>query len=81
MIGIVVNPGAVVVNIYGRISLLRSLTIKPEYRKLKIGSSLIRELEKRVKNMGLNSIDLLTETARDILVLPCRNSDKLWVNC
>jgi amino-acid N-acetyltransferase len=41
--------GAVGLEIYGRIGLLRSLIVKPEYRKSKIARSLISELERREK--------------------------------
>ena len=56
--------GAVGLEIYGRSGLLRSLIVKPEYRESKIARSLINELERRAKSLGLNSIYLLTETAQ-----------------
>ena len=56
--------GAVGLEIYGRTGLLRSLIVKPEYRKSKIARSLISELERRAKNLGLNTVYLLTETAQ-----------------
>jgi len=57
--------GAIGLEIYDRSGLLRSLVVKPEYRKMKIAKSLVGELERQARNEGLTSIYLLTETARD----------------
>lgn len=57
--------GCVGLEIYGSYGLLRSLVVKPEYRKAKIGSELIKQLETLAKGNGLQAILLLTETAPD----------------
>lgn len=57
--------GAIGLEIYETSGLLRSLVVKPEYRKMKIAKNLVGELERQVRNEGLTSIYLLTETARD----------------
>lgn len=55
--------GAIGLEIYDRSGLLRSLVVKPEYRKMKIAGSLVNELQKQAKSFGLKEIYLLTETA------------------
>jgi amino-acid N-acetyltransferase len=57
--------GAIGLEIYERSGLLRSLVVKPEYRKMKIAKNLVSELERQAKNKALSCIYLLTETARD----------------
>jgi amino-acid N-acetyltransferase len=57
--------GAIGLETYERNGLLRSLVVKPEYRKMKIAASLVSELEKLAKTLGLQNIYLLTETAQD----------------
>ena len=57
--------GAIGLEIYDRSGLLRSLVVKPEYRKMKIAASLVNELEKQARTFGINEIYLLTETARN----------------
>lgn len=61
--GIVV--GAIGLEIYDRDGLLRSLVVKPEYRKMEIAAGLIKEVEKLGRSLGLNNIYLLTETAQE----------------
>jgi amino-acid N-acetyltransferase len=56
--------GAVGLEIYGQSGLIRSLVVKPEYRKMKLGRDLIGELEKNAKAVGIKTIYLLTETAQ-----------------
>ena len=56
--------GAVGLEIYGRDGLLRSLVVKPEYRKMKIAARLVNEIESMGRSFGLNNIYLLTETAQ-----------------
>lgn len=56
--------GAIGLETYERNGLLRSLVVKPEYRKMKIAAGLISELEKLARNLGLQNIYLLTETAQ-----------------
>jgi amino-acid N-acetyltransferase len=60
--------GGIGLEIYERNGLLRSLVVKPEYRRLKIAAGLISELEKLAKGLGVNTMYLLTETARDYFV-------------
>jgi len=56
--------GAIGMEIYGSDGLLRSLVVRPEYRKMKIAGGMINEIEKLGRNIGLNTIYLLTETAQ-----------------
>ena len=56
--------GAIGLETYERNGLLRSLVVKSEYRKMKIAEHLINELEKLAKDLRLQSIYLLTETAQ-----------------
>lgn len=60
--GVVV--GAIGLEIYESNGLLRSLVVRPEYRKLKIASSLVQAVEQLGSNLGLHSMYLLTETAQ-----------------
>src|SRR5688572_13938083 len=57
--------GVIGLEIYERNGLLRSLAVNPAYRNNKIAGSLIEELEKQAAGLGLNTVYLLTETARD----------------
>lgn len=57
--------GAIGLETYDRNGLLRSLVVKPEYQKMKIAAALVNEVENLGKSLGLNSIYLLTETAKD----------------
>jgi amino-acid N-acetyltransferase len=57
--------GAIGLEIYENNGLLRSLVVKKEYRKMKIGSGLINELENFGRKSGLNNFYLLTETAEN----------------
>src|SRR5688572_26022219 len=54
--------GAIGLEIYQQVGLLRSLVVKPEYRKMKIAAMLVDEVERLSKNLGLESIYLLTQT-------------------
>jgi amino-acid N-acetyltransferase len=56
--------GAIGLETYERNGLLRSLVVKPEYRKMKVAADLINELEKLAKSLGLQNVYLLTETAQ-----------------
>ncbi len=56
--------GAIGLETYERNGLLRSLVVKPEYRKMKIAAGLINELETLAGNLGLQNVYLLTETAQ-----------------
>ena len=56
---------AVGLKIYERSGLLRSLVVKPEYRKMKIAAGLVNEVEVSGRRLGLKNIYLLTETAKD----------------
>ena len=57
--------GAIGLETYERSGLLRSLIVKPEYRKMKIASALVNEIESLGRRLGLTNIYLLTETAKD----------------
>ncbi|HYF29612.1 MAG TPA: arsenic resistance N-acetyltransferase ArsN2 [Chitinophagaceae bacterium] len=56
--------GVVGLETYDQNGLLRSLVVRPEYRKMKIAVSLVNELENMARNAGLNNLYLLTETAQ-----------------
>src|ERR1043165_2798634 len=56
--------GAIGLEIYESTGLLRSLVVRPEYRKMKVAAALINELETQARNTGLRSVYLLTETAQ-----------------
>ena len=57
--------GAIGLEVYDQNGLLRSLIVKSEYRKMKLATRLINELENLSRSIGLKSIYLLTETARE----------------
>jgi amino-acid N-acetyltransferase len=57
--------GAIGLEIYGDDGLLRSLVVKSAYRKMKIATALINELERLGRDLGLKNMYLLTETARE----------------
>lgn len=57
--------GAVGLEVYEGNGLLRSLVVKPQYRKMKIAAALVSEVEKTAGKLGLQAIYLLTETARE----------------
>ncbi|MDE2091231.1 MAG: GNAT family N-acetyltransferase [Gammaproteobacteria bacterium] len=57
------TSGAVGLEVYGKSALLRSLVVKPEARKRGLGAQLMRELECRAKNQGVDCLYLLTTTA------------------
>jgi amino-acid N-acetyltransferase len=60
--------GAIGLEVYGRDGFLRSLVVKPEYRKMKIAEELIKEIEQLGKVLGLENIYLLTETAQGYFI-------------
>ncbi|HSU29131.1 MAG TPA: arsenic resistance N-acetyltransferase ArsN2 [Chitinophagaceae bacterium] len=64
--GIIV--GCIGLETYGRYGFLRSLAIRPEYRKMKIAGELIKKLEMQAKQSGLLAIYLLTEAAEGYFV-------------
>ena len=55
--------GAIGLEIYGSHGLLRSLVVRPGYRKMEVAAALIGELETMARKAGLQSVYLLTETA------------------
>jgi amino-acid N-acetyltransferase len=55
--------GLIGLEVYERVGLLRSLTVKPEYRRMKIAASMVNEVENLGRSLGLKAIYLLTETA------------------
>lgn len=60
--GIVI--GIVGLEVYDHTGLLRSLVVKPGYRKLNVATELVNKVEKLSRNKGLEAIYLLTETAQ-----------------
>jgi len=55
--------GAVGLEMYNNYGLLRSLVVNKDYRNEKIAARLVRRLEKKAKDLGIDCIYLLTETA------------------
>jgi amino-acid N-acetyltransferase len=55
--------GTIGMECYGDTALLRSLAVKKDYRNRGYGKELYYALKSKVKNMNVNSIYLLTETA------------------
>ncbi|MCW9048324.1 MAG: arsenic resistance N-acetyltransferase ArsN2 [Gammaproteobacteria bacterium] len=51
--------------IYGEVVLIRSLAVSPEYRGIGVGGKIYALLERKVSNIGLKKLYLLTETAAD----------------
>ena len=56
--------GSIGLELYENYGLLRSLAVKPEYRKMKIAASLISQVENLAGSLGIKEIYLLTETAQ-----------------
>jgi N-acetylglutamate synthase-like GNAT family acetyltransferase len=50
---------------YGKLGLLRSAAVLPEYRGQRIGNRLVRELLHRAAHDGITEVALLTTTAKD----------------
>jgi amino-acid N-acetyltransferase len=57
--------GAIGLEKYNNCGLLRSLVVNKDYRNEKIAAKLVRHLEKKAKDLGVDCIYLLTETAPD----------------
>ena len=57
--------GAIGVELYGDVGLLRSLVVHPSHRGKGIGKSLTHELESLAKQKGVKTLYLLTTTAAD----------------
>jgi amino-acid N-acetyltransferase len=57
--------GAVGLEKYNNYGLLRSLVVNKDYRNEKIAGKLVKQLEERAKDLGVDCIYLLTETAPD----------------
>ena len=55
--------GAVGLEVFGSVGLLRSLVVRPEARGSSIGGRLIEALEAHARGNGLNQLVLLTQTA------------------
>jgi|SoiMethySBSTD1v2_1073268.scaffolds.fasta_scaffold1712851_2 amino-acid N-acetyltransferase len=55
--------GAVALERYGEVGLLRSLVVAPGHRSKGTGSSLVVAIEECARNQGVTSLVLLTETA------------------
>jgi len=50
---------------HGKLGLLRSAAVLPEFRGQRIGNQLVRELLIRAANNGITEVTLLTTTAKD----------------
>jgi N-acetylglutamate synthase-like GNAT family acetyltransferase len=50
---------------HGKLGLLRSAAVLPEFRGQRIGNKLVRELLNRAANDGFTEVALLTTTAKD----------------
>ena len=57
--------GAVALERYGDVGLLRSLVVTPSRKGQGLGKAMVRALEERARAEGLASLALLTETAQD----------------
>ena len=57
--------GAIGVEGYGRIALLRSLVVAPDCRNRDLGTQLVAKLEARCRSWAMADLFLLTITARD----------------
>jgi amino-acid N-acetyltransferase len=57
--------GAIGVERYGRIALLRSLVVAPDCRNRDLGTQLVAKLEARCRSWAMADLFLLTTTARD----------------
>jgi len=60
--------GAVALERYGDVGLLRSLVVAPDHRKDGIGAALVDAVERQARRDGLSSLVLLTETAREFFL-------------
>jgi N-acetylglutamate synthase-like GNAT family acetyltransferase len=57
--------GCVGVERHGKIGLLRSAAVLPEYQGQRIGNKLIRQILKQAAGKGVTEVALLTTTAKD----------------
>ena len=57
--------GCVGLERHGKLGLLRSAAVLPEFRGQQIGNKLVRELLHRAAHNGLTEVTLLTTTAKD----------------
>ena len=57
--------GAVGLEKYNKCGLLRSLVVNKDYRNENIAGKLIKQIEEKAKDLGVDCIYLLTETAPD----------------
>ena len=55
--------GAIGLEPYGAVALIRSMVVDPPYRGRKIASALLQTAEQYAKKQGIQSLYLLTETA------------------
>ncbi|MFX0062454.1 MAG: arsenic resistance N-acetyltransferase ArsN2 [Candidatus Hermodarchaeota archaeon] len=60
--------GLIGLEIHGSIGLLRSLAVKTEYQGNKLGSLLTDRIIEKCKKLGIQSIYLLTETAKEFFL-------------
>jgi amino-acid N-acetyltransferase len=57
--------GAVALERYGNVGLLRSLVVTPRRKGEGLGKAMVHALEQRARAEGIESLVLLTETAKD----------------
>jgi amino-acid N-acetyltransferase len=57
--------GAVALERYGDVGLLRSLVVAPAYKHRGVGRALVHAIEQLARGKGLGSLVLLTETANE----------------
>lgn len=55
--------GAIGLELYPPLGLLRSMVVRKDYRNQKIAAALVETLEKHAGNLNIDAIYLLTETA------------------
>jgi amino-acid N-acetyltransferase len=57
--------GAVGLERYGDVGLLRSLVVAPAHKRQGLAKAMVRGIEERARGKGLTSLVLLTETAKE----------------
>ena len=60
--------GAVALERYADVGLLRSLVVRPDRRRSGIGVALVDAVENQARRQGLTCLALLTETAKDFFL-------------
>ena len=60
--------GAIALERYGDVGLLRSLVVASTRRKVGVGAALVEAAERKARGQGLSALILLTETAQDFFM-------------